>query len=38
MANHQNQLSSHIEEALKKYHLDITDEQAKDLLGNSYTA
>ena len=30
MANHQNQLSSHIEEALKKYHLDITDEQVSE--------
>ena len=30
MANHQNQLSSHIEEALKKYQLDITDEQVSE--------
>ncbi|MBR1414694.1 MAG: deoxyribose-phosphate aldolase [Prevotella sp.] len=30
MANNQNQLSSHIEEALKKYNLDITDEQVSE--------
>ena len=30
MANQQNQLSCHIEEALKKYNLDITDEQVNE--------
>ena len=30
MANQQNQLSSHIEEALKKYNLDITNEQVSE--------